>query len=59
MNKTIFLVTADAYELPVYIARTWGELSKLSGISKSTLYLSYVRGKVIRKKYRVEVYNFF
>lgn len=58
MKRYYFLVTADEYELPVYIETSWRKLSRASGISYATLALAYARGSVIKKKYKVEVINF-
>lgn len=57
MKKYYFLVTADEYELPVYIETSWRKLSRASHVPVSTLKLANVRNSVIRHKYRVEVVN--
>ena len=59
MSKTIFLVTADQYELPVYVADSWGELARVTGISKSALFMAYKENRTLFKKYKIEVYNFY
>ena len=55
--KYYFLVTADEYELPVYIETSWRRLSLASGVSLSTLYMAFARGTVIKNRYKVEVVN--
>lgn len=55
--KYYFLVTADKYELPVYIETSWRRLSLVSGVSLSTLYMAFARGTVIKNRYKVEVVN--
>ena len=55
--KYYFLVTADKYELPVYIETSWRKLSRVSHIPTSTLKLANARKSVIRHRYRVEVVN--
>lgn len=58
MKRYYFLVTADEYELPVYIETSWRKLSRASHIPVETLRLGYIRGHIIRKKYKVEVVKF-
>ena len=58
MRKYYFLVTADEYELPVYIETSWAKLSRACHIPEETLRLGYARGSVVRGKYKVEVINF-
>lgn len=55
MKKYYFLVTADEYELPVYIETSWNKLSAVSHVPLSTLKMAYARGTIIRKRYKVEV----
>ena len=55
MKRYYFLVTADEYELPVCIETSWKKLSMASHISLSTLKMSYVRGTIIKNRYKVEV----
>ncbi len=56
-NKLYFLVTADEFELPVYIETSWRKLSEVSHISVPTLVRSASRGILIKKRYRVEIIN--
>ena len=55
MKRYYFLVTADEYELPVYVETSWKKLSMASHISLSTLKMSYARGTIIKNRYKVEV----
>ena len=58
MKRYYFLVTADEYELPVYIEISWRKLSLASHIAESSLRYAYVNGTVIKNKFKVEVINF-
>lgn len=58
MKRLYILVTADEFELPVYIETSWQKLAKASHISRSTLSLAWARGTVIKKYYRVKVIKF-
>lgn len=55
MKRYYFLVTADEYELPMYVETSWSKLSLASHISLSTLKMAYARGTIIRNRYKVEV----
>ena len=57
-RRYYFLVTADEYELPMYVETSWRKLSKASHIPVATLALAWSRSTIIRKKYKVEVVNF-
>lgn len=57
-KRYYFLVTADEYELPMYVETSWRKLARASHIPYETLRLSYARGYLVRKKYKVEVVNF-
>ena len=54
-RRYYFLVTADEYELPMYVETSWRKLARASHIPVSTLKLASVRGTIVRKKYKVEV----
>lgn len=56
-QRYYFLVTADKYELPVYIETSWAKLALASHISVSALKMAYARGYIVKKRYKVEVYN--
>ena len=47
------LITADEFELPVLIADSYKELSKLSGYPYRTLQSALMRPTVLDGKYRV------
>ena len=57
-QRYYFLVTADEYELPMFVETSWARLARASHISSSTLRLAYARGCVVKKRYKVEVVNF-
>lgn len=56
-QRYYFLVTADEYELPMFIETSWTKLAKASHIPRSTLCLAWSRGTLVRKKYKIEVIN--
>ena len=56
--KYYFLVTADEYELPVYIETSWRRLSRASHIAESSLRYAYCNNLVTKKKFKVEVVKF-
>ena len=55
MKRLYLLVTADEFELPVYIETSWRKLAKNSHIPLSTLKLAYVRGSIVRKRYKIQI----
>lgn len=57
-RRYYFLLTADEFELPVYIETSWNKLAKVSHISRSTLVNAWLRGSVIRGRYKIEVINY-
>ena len=58
-RRYYFLVTADEYELPMYVETSWRKLARASHIPVSTLCLAWSRKTIIRGKYKVELINFF
>ena len=58
-KRYYFLVTADEYELPMYVETSWRKLARASHIPLATLRLAWSRNSLIRGKYKVEVINFF
>lgn len=56
-QRYYFLVTADEFELPMFIETSWARLARASHISVSALKMAYARGNIVKKRYKVEVYN--
>lgn len=56
-NNVLYMaVTNDKYELPVYITDSAGELAKLLGVKKQTIFEVLARGSDERKKKRKKDY---
>lgn len=56
-QRYYFLVTADEFELPVYIETSWSRLARASHIPVSALKTSYRRGSAVKKRFKIEVYD--
>ena len=53
MERLYILATADEFEFPVYIERSYRVLSRVSGYSVSCLKMAFSRGSLIDGKYKI------
>lgn len=58
MKRYYFLVTADEFELPVFVENSWTALARASGIHRNTLRNAFKEGRILFGKYKIEVWNF-
>ena len=52
-KKVYELITADKYELPIYVTDTLDDMSKLSGYNFNTLYSAFRDNSLISKRYKL------